>query len=349
MTHPASARPLALRHLEHFLSGALPTVLRQLNCWKGLSTRHHRDLIDDLIQEVVLDCLENAELIASTGLRERHNRWFRLVEQAHYRLRLRSQRRVAPDTLRWVVDPSSDTTGDLEELTKLAPTHRDTLLQLSVAARYLRNGRLNMEGTSRHLQMRAQDLRRLWTSVAEQLGYGDDFLRFWRRRLVEALVGLAADLLRDSGRLRIHDEQARARPDPMGRLRRLRRIRQRVSVRPLPSDMKHALTRFAGPGAGASPSVHEILDMAAAIEPENATVHLWRFEALATDGQLLPAANALRQARSANADNVRVVLARARLLEARGREEQARRLLERAAGRRRDLRLHAALRGLAGS
>ena len=78
---------------------------------------------------------------------------------------------------------------------------------------------------------------------------------------MEALVGLAADLLRDSGGLRIHDEQARSRPDPVGRLRRLRRIRQRVSVRPLPSDMKHALTRFAGPVTPASPSVQEILEI----------------------------------------------------------------------------------------
>lgn len=345
MTDSASARLRAMRHLEHFIAESLPTALRQMSCWSGLNTRAHPDVVDDLIGELAVDCLEHAESIAAMNRRDRHNRWFRLVEQAHYRLRLRGQRRVIPDAERWLVDPEIDGNVALEHLTGLSPNLRGTLKRLPDAAQYLRNGRLNLEGTSRHLRVRPQLLRSLWTSVAERLGYDEEFLRFWRRRLVEALLGLAADLLRDTGGLRIYDEHARSRPDPVGRIRRLRRIRQRVSIRPLPGDMKRALTRFSGAG-GPPPSALEILDMAAGIEPDNPAVQLWRFEALIVERRLRAATRALRAARRAGAEGVRVVLARARLLEARSREHRARRLLRRAAGARRDPRLDAALNSL---
>lgn len=345
MPDTSPGRSLAFEYLQNFLSGAFSTVLRQLNCWKGLGSHRHSDLVNDLVQEVVLDCLENPDLVVSLTRHDRHNRWFRLVQQTHYRLR--SQRRAAPDPLHRIVDPGTDATVSLEQLIDLCPAHRNALLRLAASAEYLRNGRFNLEGTSRRLRVRSQDLRRLWTSVAERLGYGDDFLRFWRQRLVEALVGLAADLLRDTGGLRIHDEAARTRPDPTGRLNRLRRIRRRLSVRPLPTDIRKALSRITGSGA-LQTSATEILELAASIGPHDPVVHLWRFEAFVRDGHLTSAARALRRSRSCGADRVRILLARARLLEARGKETHARDLLERSAHCSADPRLQNSLRSLAG-
>ncbi len=83
MPHTSPERCQAFEHLHYFLSGAFSTVLRQLNCWKGLSSHRHPDLVNDLVQEVVLDCRENPDLVVSLTRHDRHNRWFRLVQQTH--------------------------------------------------------------------------------------------------------------------------------------------------------------------------------------------------------------------------------------------------------------------------
>ena len=51
MPHTSPERCQAFEHLHYFLSGAFSTVLRQLNCWKGLSSHRHPDLVDDLVQK----------------------------------------------------------------------------------------------------------------------------------------------------------------------------------------------------------------------------------------------------------------------------------------------------------
>jgi len=175
----------------------------------------------------------------------------------------------------------------------------------------------------------------------------EQFLLFWRRRLVEALLGLVADWLRDRGLVRLWDDTSRARPDPCARLRRIRQIKAQVSVRPVPRDIKNALARFTRPGATRRLDPWSAVHVARDLLPRSAGVHLWHFELAVAHGRLCEAAHALRRARASRTEAVPCALARARLLEAAGREARARAVLRRSAARHRgDRRITAALAGL---
>ena len=84
---------IALSHLETFFARALPTLLRRLHSRKGLNPRRHADVVDDLRQDLRLDCLENADVIEDLTPEQRQARWFRLVEHRHYQLRGRGLQR----------------------------------------------------------------------------------------------------------------------------------------------------------------------------------------------------------------------------------------------------------------
>ncbi len=73
----------------------------------------------------------------------------------------------------------------------------------------------------------------------------------------------------------------------------------------------------------------QVLADAAQMHPDTPNVQLWLVEAAIRDGDLALAARSLRAARRTGSSRVSVLLLRARLLEARGREQQARILLQR--------------------
>ena len=345
----------ALLLLQIFRRRALPTLLRRLHMWKGLDRDQHHDLLEDLQQDLILDCLENPDVVVSLSSRDRHTRWFRLIERNHYQLHLRANRqRASSEQINYLEDGGTGQDARVEA--ELGPVdawgedlpqpERRLLRRLSSSARYLKNGRLNCRASAQSLAMRPRDLTEAWCRVAEDLGYGDEFLAFWRRRLVEALLGLAADLLRDSGAIVIHDEDRRRRPDPTGRLRRIGQLKNHLSCRPLPHEIKSVLARYPRTVRGRTLRPLEILADAAALQPDNATVHLWIFEAALAQEDLPAAAAAIRAARGCRAAPVPVILARARLLEVRGRRAAARHLLCKNRGS--DRKVRHALQNLAG-
>ena len=342
----------ALLLLQIFRRRALPTLLRRLHLWKGLDREQHHDLLEDLQQDLVLDCLENPELVVSLSSRDRHTRWFRLIERNHYQLHVRANRqRANSDQITSLHDGgnASQFEAELDPLEAcvedLPQPERRLLRRLAASARHLKNGRLNCRASAHSLAMRPRDLTDAWCRVAEGLGYGEEFLAFWRRRLVEALLGLAADLLRDAGVVAILDEDRRRRPDPAGRLRRIDQLRKHLNCRPLPHEIKRVLARYPRTVRGRILHPLEILADAAELLPDSAAVHLWIFEAALAQEDLRVAAAAIRTARACHASPVPVLLARARLLEARGRRVAAGHLLRRNRGR--DRRVRDALQNLA--
>jgi hypothetical protein len=341
---PAS-QAAALATLEPFARRLLPGVLRRLSAWRGLTVAGREDLAAELLQELRLDCLEQPATIVELTPRERHQRWFRLVARWVYR-----QRRRGDAVRDEPVEPSRapDFEPTPAELRRLLPgLEPDLVAGLVKNAQRHRNGRYNLSATAGRLGMRSAGLRRLWENVADRLGYGSEFLSFWRRRLAEALTGLAADLLRDSGCLWLWPAR-RSPPDPRGRLRRIRRIHALLHSRPLPPEIRHAFGPLLRRSQPDLLPARELLGVAAELAPEWAAIPLWTFEAAVLDGELPAAARALRRGRALGADPVAVVLARARLLEARGRLAAAAALVRRAAarGRCRDRRLRSLSREL---
>lgn len=326
-------------HVRHFMTAAMPSVLRRMRCWRGLDSRRQGELVDEAVQDLVVDCLEHPDAIAAMSARERHARWFRLVERRAY-TQWRRDRHVREDVL-----PLDRLVGRPMEVAEglLPKEHHELVERLADSGAWLKNGRLNAEATSTRLGLPARVVRAAWNEVAAELGFGDEFLAFWRNRLVEALLGLAADRLRDRGLLRVYDESRWSPPDPRGRLQRIRSIRNHLRRRPLPRDLRGVLAQF-GTSKGARLGAREALAAAARLAPGHAGVHLWRFECAIAERELREAVDALRDARACGADPGRVVLARARLLEAAGKEAAAGALLRRGWRRHRgDRRLRIAL------
>ena len=222
-------------------------------------------------------------------------------------------------------DPESDPVG-VWGGTLRAP-QRKFLRRLAASASYMKNGRINCRESALTLGMRPREIKAKWSEVAEDLGFDSKHLRFWRRRLVEALLGLAADLLRDEAKVTVHGEEARRRPDPIGRLRRVRELRRRIGCRPIPQDVKHVLTRYHRRGSPEGLDPVSILRHAEVLIPDDPAVQLWLFEAHLAALDVAGATRAIRAARVCGAERVPVLLARARLLEFRGKESIARRLL----------------------
>lgn len=345
----------ALPHLRRFVRSALPCFVRRLACWKGLQPGQHADVIADLEQDLVLDYLEHRASIDRLPARERHARWFRLLSQRHYQLRLRGQRLLesscAPDSL---ADPSTwqcrdAPANDLQRVIEAAfaaGSDRGLAHRLLIDADHLKNGRINTDATALRVGVPPRELRALWQRLADRLGYGPEFVAFWRQRLVEALVGLAADLLRDAGMVRVFEERRRLPPDPAARLRRIRRIKDELSRRPLAPELKSALAHFTKRGASAQLDARTPLACARQLQPDSLAVLHWTFEAAIAHGDLAEAGRALRAIRKHDADGVGVALARSRWIEARGRQRpslpwrrRALTIIERCRDRYRDLRL----------
>ena len=298
---------VALALFEPFARRLLPGALRRLASRRGYTDARRVDLLADVKQELRLDCVEHAGLIAQLSAQERHQRWFRLAERWVYRQRLRVDRVGEPRPAR---EPSASALPP--DAAALAPTLADALPALSSrllqalahAARQHRNGRANVAATAAPLGLHPRRVRQLWEEAAARLGYGDEYLQFWRQRLGEALTGLAADLLCDRGQCRLlAGAGPRNRPDPAGRLRRIRRIRSQLMVRPLPPDLRRALSPSLRRGGEHGLDPRALLAHAAALQPDSPTVWSWSFEAAVARGDLRTAAADVRRARDCGGDN----------------------------------------------
>ena len=307
----------ALRHLQHFAATILPGTVRRIAAWKRIPLGATADLVLELHQELAVDCLEHARQVLDLPPPARHARWMRMAERWIYQHRANGARSIG--------DPDAEP----------APTPRQPpltdLLRAPDLIR-LRNGRCNFTAIARHSGRHTRSVRQELEFVADTFaGRGD--VGFWRERLGEALTGLAADLLRDRGQVQLL-RASRHRPDPAARLRRLRRLGARFQVRPSTLTIRRVLAQWVRRPDLGDEAPRRLLEHATALCPWQAGGWLWLFEARFADGDHRGAAAALRQSRqTTRPPRAAVVLARARLLEGRGRWAAALALLRRASRR----------------
>lgn len=326
-------RAEALAALSWFTSHLLRSQL-----WRSSRGRHRpaavrRQWLEDLQQELAVDCLDRVDEVLASTPQERHRQWFRLVERWLYR----ESRHGTFGRLERDEDASAAPTEPAEA--GAAPRPRRVL-----EGELLPSGRPNITATAQRNGVPRRQVRELWTEAAERAGYDAAFLAFWRRRLAEALLGLAADQLLDRGQVHVLPRRRR-RPDPRARLRRIRRILRVLSVRPVPHALRKAIAAARLRGGARSTDPSHLLQAALLLSPGDPTVLLWQFEAAMMGGDLALAARSLRLAREGGADPVATALARARLLGRRGRATAARFLLLRLSRRwPRDERPREALR-----
>ena len=326
--------------LDEFWARALPTLLRRFRFWNGLCPNQHADILADLEQDLLLDCLEHPQTIRELPTDERHRRWFRLLEQRHYRLRIRDRRRQQSDCVLEELVDGQTSAPEAPHLDLLPSTERGMALRVIADAEWLKNGRLNACGTARRLGIRGDEIRSLWERSAAHLGFDSTFLLYWRQRLIEALVALAADLLVDAGAFgspaRSCGEPLRAaagavpRPDPKAQLRRIRRIRAQMSIRPIPPAVRSVLARFAG---RTSPTVtaREALDAARSLEAGHRTVAVWSMEEARHRVDRAAFQEALRHAHRCGVPGIELALARIRWHQDTGASSRATRLMHRCA------------------
>ena len=197
----------------------------------------------------------------------------------------------------------------------------------------LANGRSNLTATAARSGQRVKRLQRQLESWARRLGCDAEHDAFWRARLAEALTGLAADLLRDRGQVALVP-RARHRPDPTGRLLRLKRLSARFHVRPSTALERSLLRQWLRHPPLDERAPARLLAAAVTLAPHDASTWLWLFEAAIADRDLAAASTAVWRCRQLAAPRpAATLLARARLLEARGRLPAAAALLTRAAAR----------------
>ena len=343
---PGSDRPApdaALAFLEAFRSRVLPGVLRRMAIWKRLEASGQQELAGEAMQELAVDCLAHPAELVALPERDRHTRWIRIVQRVHYALRERSTRKsVGEDALRSLECGSTPLPIDVP----LSASDARLLERMLAHATHLKNGRVSLRATARALGVSPNTLAALRSRVARALGHDDDRSDFWRTRLADALCSTAAAWLRQGGDLNLWDDARRRDFEPEQCRARFARIRDALALRPPDPQMRQALELVLTPATGRPVAVspRELLRIAERIAPHDESVILWRFEAEIALGAHDEASRCLRRARQVGADRVRIVLARARLLEARGALDAARALLARAASRHRgDPRVRASL------
>lgn len=312
-----TARDQALAHLAEFCDRYLSGTVRRIIGWKRLSSRALPEMCDEARQELAVDCLQNCWQLATQPRALLHARWMRLVERLIYRLWVAPQPwqplptdLVAPPE--WCLTSGAVPVPELEAL---------------------RNGRPNVTGSARRRGITPRSLRAQLDAIAQRLGHGNSHHAFWCARLAEAMTGLAADLLRDQERVHLLPRPRRP-PDPRGRLRRIRRMVGRFPIRPATLRERSVLRRCLGNPHLDAKAPRRLLLQAVQLAPFDRAGWLWLFEACLADGDLAAAASALRQCRLRCAPSAAAsTLARARLLEARGRLDRAIALVLRAAQR----------------
>lgn len=320
-THPqigtdqaTSPAEQAMALLAPFCTRLLPGTLRRIIAWKRLPRTALPDLTEDVHQELALDCLQHAEAILALPANNRHLRWMRVAERWVYRTR------VQPSREHRLIEDSWATPEAREDLRSMP--------WLDMVA--LHNGRRNLGATAARHGMRVRELQRAIDDHTAAAGYDEDHYAFWRQRAAEALTGLAADLLRESSPLLLLSRRRR-RPDPVARLLRLKQLAQRFPVRPVTRSVRVVLQPWVRRPRLDERSPRRLLAAALRLTPQSAAAALWLFEACVCDGDLAAAARALRQAQhSERPPHGSITLARARLLEVRGRPQAAVALVRRA-------------------
>lgn len=317
-----------LNLLEQFERRLLPGVLRRIGAWKGLPPARLQELREDVLQELRVDCLARTDELLALAPRARHARWMQRTERALYRL-VRHERRCRPI--------ATEPLGP--------PEPAATAVQVPTLV-HLHNGRANVLESARAAGLGRRSMRARLDRLAAELGWGPDQRSFWQRRAAEALIGLAADLLRAA---RDTGELDRPPPDPERHRDRLRRIAQRFPVQPATLAVRSALqpwTRRRRP----DPAPRTLLQQATTLAPELSAGWLWLSEALDQPSERAASTRALRRAsRCEDALRAAHVLARARLLARRRGPARAIAMLRRAQARRDpDLRLRRALAAFSG-
>lgn len=312
----------ALALLARFCRTLLPGVLRRIASWKGVPWPLMRCWIEDVEQDLTVDCIAHHREILALAEAARHTRWMQQAERAVYdQLRHgRRRARVEPGpgpTLEAVATAPPDAVAELP----------DELLGELSSMCYFGNGRMNVEASARATGDTRHLLKRRLHRVADHLGWDDEQRNFWQQRAAEALRGLGADLLRSDGRLHVVAPHTLPRPDLERRRRRLVRLARRVPQLPGTWPTRHALTPWRRNRRRAEPPARAVLERSCALAPDGVAGWLWAFEACCADGDVEAARRTLRRAhraargsRRAHRDGTRdaLVLARARLCELRG-------------------------------
>lgn len=303
----------ALALLEDFTKRILPGAIRRIAAWKGIRRGQIPDLTDELRQELAVDCLLHADTVVRLPAPERHARWMRAAERWIYHHRVgRCKNTVMPDAPLAARSPAAETD----------PVSRPSVVVMG-------NGRLNLSATAASGRKEARRLRQELEMLATELGCDEQYLAFWRLRLAEALTGLAADLLRDRGAVRLIARQ-RPAPDPRGRLRRIRRIAAHFRVRASTREVRSVLRDWVRRPRLDAHAPRRLLEHATGLHPAAPGAWLWLFEACLVEADLGAALRAIRKGRRLGADRIAITLARARLLEARDRWPAATALIRRA-------------------
>ncbi len=314
----AEPRDEALRLLQTFAERILPGAMRRIAAWRNLPPAEVRDLCHEAHHELAIDCLQDPATIVALPPRQRHARWLRLAERWIYRQRWRRGR--------------DDVALD-EFAAPPAVTASPALPLAALAEVALRNGRWNVSASAAHSGCSPRWLRQQVDRVAERLGFGEDYRCFWRRRLGEAFTGLAADLLRAGGGLLLLPT-TRPAVDVAARVRRIRRLAPRFVVRRSTLPERRMLRPWTKRARFDATTPRRLLEQAGELHPEAGAVWLWLVEACLAEHDLRGAAAALWRSRTSTArGTTAVVLARARLLEARDRWPAAVALLRRACRR----------------
>lgn len=316
MSRTESDRTTALKLLGHFRRRILPGALRRIASWKGIPRQLLRDWLDDVLQELAVDCLEHASTIVELPERDRHARWMRRAEKVIYR-----HRRYLTSQQLAVEEPA---------LAAWAPSDEHEVHIPPLVA--LNNGRPNVIASIRKSGMARRDLRRQLDVLAARLGWDHEQQSFWQARVVEALTGLAADLLQAQGAVRLLDPQPPTDLD--GRRARLHRLANRFPVQPSTQCVRRALRPWVRRRSKHPVTPRMLLQQALALQPESAAAWLWLFEACCSERDTRAALQALCEARKrAAVSRAAIVLGRARVLEMRGKLDAAFALLRRSAKR----------------
>ncbi|MGK0299941.1 MAG: hypothetical protein ACI89X_000809 [Planctomycetota bacterium] len=315
MSRTESDRTTALKLLSHFRRRILPGALRRIGSWKAIPRLLLRDWLDDVLQELAVDCLEHAGAIVSMPERERHARWMRQAEKVIYR-----HRRGLANQQLTVEEPAPSWAPQDDYAVQIPP-----LVTLN-------NGRPNVTASVRAAGIARRDLRRQLDVLATRLGWDVEQQSFWQARVAEALTGLAADLLQEQGAVQLlHPTPA---PDIDRREARLHRLAGKFPVQPSTQQVRRALRPWIRRRSHEGITPRALLEQAIALQPQSMPAQLWLFEACCNDRDPRGALRALRAARKCQlAPRAAVVLARARVLELRGNVAAAIGLLQRSANR----------------